>query len=174
MYYKNSRALLSESDLKLAFLTFEKTAKELKSWKMPKNAVSVKSVIIRKIEKSQMADKCKYLVLLDNTRFGDRFSGLSNRQDGEEDDLIIKINADDDQRWPVIEKNVADQIKAIRFFDSIFNNLKGGNMFASLAIRDKKDKNIECSFTFEIYLKVHDGQFQQEAEQEGMQSDFNI
>ena len=47
-----------------------------------------------------------------------------------------------------------EHYKLYRFFETLFNNLKGGNMFASLCFKDQKDKNVECDFEFEFFRKV--------------------
>lgn len=82
LYFRNSRALLSDSDQSNAFETLEKTAKELKFVKIPRNIAAIKSMAIYKQDEQSVAHKCKFLMLLDNTRFGDRFSGFKSQSDG--------------------------------------------------------------------------------------------
>ena len=48
-------------------------------------------------------------------------------------------------------------------------------MIASLCIRDKKDKNMECKYVLEFYRKIENGQFKDHDDEErGIMSDFNL
>ena len=64
------------------------------------------------------------------------------------------MHADDPDRYRDLNIHDFEQFKVYRFFETLFNNLRGGNVFTSLCFKDEKDKNIECQFEFEFYRKL--------------------
>ena len=178
VYFSNSRDCLSDSDKEKGTGSFSKTTKELKFVKVPRNCIALKSIKVSTVKPEPIAVKCKFIQLLDNTRFGDKFNVLEKRlcPSGDQEDAltIVSMHSEDSDRYKALDLADFEHFKAYRFFETLFSNLKGGNMFASLCFRDKNEKSVECNYEMEFYRKVNcDGVFFDKDDAECVSCEFN-
>lgn len=157
LYFKNSREWLSKRDREGAYLTLERSAKKINSLKIPSNVAAIKSLTISKPTELVRIGRCYCSIGFDHCRLSEEFLGFPTALSGNDELLGLKVAYN--TLIPHIEGDGLDTYNCVRLTETMLNNMKGGDRFSNLYLKDYCDNQVKCKYVFLFYKKIQKGRW---------------